>query len=70
MDHLELNYITPVQEISHKIIDCGFNLSVLTLFIVIPVNNTVTLVKNIMKTARGPYEKFSANKKYSEGTDN
>ena len=41
MNHLEMNLITPVQEISHKIFDCGFNLNVLSLLIVIPSMNYV-----------------------------
>ena len=30
---------------------------------IVAVNNTATLVKNIMKTVRGHYEKLSANEK-------
>ena len=41
MDHLELTDTCThtFQEISHKIFDCGFNLNVLSLFIVIRTIN-------------------------------
>ena len=48
MNLLELNLITPVQEISHKIFDYGFNLNVLSLFIVIPSMNYVVNNLNVI----------------------
>ena len=50
MNHLELNFITLVHEISHKICHCGFNLNVLSLFIVIPPMNYVVNNHKTSKT--------------------